>query len=241
MTVMTGPPKIDPALVRAAPARRPDRHGGPDGRAGPLRGPGVRPDRAVRRPGRRQEALIVIFRNLGGLREPGAIYGWARAIAVREAVRVARKTARAVPAELADVPASGDPQLAADVRDVLARLTLNTAPSWSCVTWRDWTSRRRGRCWPCLPRRYARGCSGPGAASGRHGRHESGLARGRTRPGPPDAGPGRGYPRRGLRGKNHPRAVQRRVGSRQRPGTRTASHGHRPAVVRDHQRPGGSG
>src|SRR6185312_15797777 len=30
----------------------------------------------------------------------------------------------------------------------------------------------------------------------------------------------------------------RRVGNRQRPGTRTAAHGHRPAVVRDHQRPG---
>jgi RNA polymerase sigma-70 factor (ECF subfamily) len=36
---------------------------------------------------------------------------------------VARKTARAAPADLADIPARGDPQLAADVRDVLARLT----------------------------------------------------------------------------------------------------------------------
>src|SRR5260370_8540128 len=70
-----------------------------------------------------QGALIAILKNLRGLREPGAIYGWARAIAVREAVRVARKTARAVPADLADVPARGDPQLAADVRDVMARLT----------------------------------------------------------------------------------------------------------------------
>ena len=55
-----------------------------------------------------QEALIAIFKNLGGLREPGAIYGWARAIAVREAVRVARKAARVVPADLADVPARGE-------------------------------------------------------------------------------------------------------------------------------------
>jgi RNA polymerase sigma factor (sigma-70 family) len=70
-----------------------------------------------------QEALIAIFKNLGGLREPGAICGWARAIAVREAVRVARKAAQAVPAELADIPAPGDPQLAADIHDVLARLT----------------------------------------------------------------------------------------------------------------------
>lgn len=70
-----------------------------------------------------QEALIAIFRNLCQLREPAAIFGWARAIAVREAVRVARQAASAVPAELADVPSAGDPQLATDVRDVLRRLT----------------------------------------------------------------------------------------------------------------------
>jgi RNA polymerase sigma factor (sigma-70 family) len=70
-----------------------------------------------------QEALIAIFRNLRQLREPAAIFAWARAIAVREAVRVARRAARAIPAELGDVPAPGDPQLAADVRDVLGRLS----------------------------------------------------------------------------------------------------------------------
>jgi len=70
-----------------------------------------------------QEALIAIFRNLGQLRDPAAIFGWARAIAVREAVRVARQAARAIPAELAEVPAPGDPQLAADVADVLGRLS----------------------------------------------------------------------------------------------------------------------
>lgn len=70
-----------------------------------------------------QEALIAILRNLGQLREPAAILSWARAITVREAVRVAQKAARTVPAELADVPAPGDPELAADVTDVLRRLT----------------------------------------------------------------------------------------------------------------------
>ena len=70
-----------------------------------------------------QEALIAIFRNLGQLREPAAIMGWARAIAVREAVRVAQQAVRAIPAELADVPVPGDPQLAADIQDVLRRLT----------------------------------------------------------------------------------------------------------------------
>lgn len=69
-----------------------------------------------------QEALIAVFRGLKGLREPNALHGWARAIAVREAVRVARRSARERPAELAEVPARGDPMLAVDVRDVLDRL-----------------------------------------------------------------------------------------------------------------------
>jgi RNA polymerase sigma factor (sigma-70 family) len=69
-----------------------------------------------------QEALIAVFRGLPGLRDPAAIYGWARSIAVREAVRVARRSAREEPAELADLPDRGDPTLAADVRDVLNRL-----------------------------------------------------------------------------------------------------------------------
>lgn len=67
-----------------------------------------------------QEALIAIFRRLGQLRDPAALHGWARAIAVREAVRVARR--RPAVAELHEVPAPGDPLLAADVRDVLRRL-----------------------------------------------------------------------------------------------------------------------
>jgi RNA polymerase sigma factor (sigma-70 family) len=69
-----------------------------------------------------QEALIVVMRGLRDLREPAAILGWARVIAVREAVRVARRNARAVPVELVELPAPGDPELAADVWDVLARL-----------------------------------------------------------------------------------------------------------------------
>jgi RNA polymerase sigma-70 factor (ECF subfamily) len=70
-----------------------------------------------------QEALIAVFRGLKGLRDPAALFGWARAIAVREAVRVARRAAREHPAELADLPAPDDPMLAVDVRDVLERLT----------------------------------------------------------------------------------------------------------------------
>jgi RNA polymerase sigma-70 factor (ECF subfamily) len=120
---MTGPPDIDPALIRAA--QRGDRiavAGLLDALA-PYVGRVCGPIALQDGPDAAQEALIAILKNLGGLREPAAIYGWARMIAVREAVRVARQGARAVPAELADVPAPGDPQLAADVRDVLARLT----------------------------------------------------------------------------------------------------------------------
>lgn len=70
-----------------------------------------------------QEALIVVLRRLGGLREPAALFAWVRVITVREAVRVAKAAARSRPAELTEVPASGDPMLAADVRDVLSRLS----------------------------------------------------------------------------------------------------------------------
>jgi RNA polymerase sigma factor (sigma-70 family) len=70
-----------------------------------------------------QEALIVIFKSIGQLREPAALFGWARAVTVREAVRVARRNGRVEPAELADLPVAGDPQLAIDIRDVLDRLT----------------------------------------------------------------------------------------------------------------------
>ncbi|QKG25564.1 RNA polymerase sigma factor [Actinomadura verrucosospora] len=69
-----------------------------------------------------QETLIAVMRGLKTLRDPAALLGWVRVIAVREAVRAARQSARSVPAEPADLPAPGDPSLAADVRDVLDRL-----------------------------------------------------------------------------------------------------------------------
>ena len=70
-----------------------------------------------------QEALIAIFRGLRSLENPAALFGWARAIAVREAVHVARRGQRQQPAELADLPAADDPQLTVDVQDVLRRLS----------------------------------------------------------------------------------------------------------------------
>lgn len=70
-----------------------------------------------------QETLVAVFRTLRTLKTPEALHGWVRTIAVREAVRLARRDAKAEPVELIDLPARGDPQLAADVEDVLARLS----------------------------------------------------------------------------------------------------------------------
>lgn len=70
-----------------------------------------------------QEALIAIFRGLHRLENPAALFGWIRAIAVHEAVRVARRGQRQQPAELAELPAADDPHLAVDVQDVLRRLS----------------------------------------------------------------------------------------------------------------------
>jgi len=70
-----------------------------------------------------QEALIVIFRGLGRLSEPAALYGWVRTISIREAVRVASRSARVDAAELEDLPERGDPRLGVHIRDVLDRLS----------------------------------------------------------------------------------------------------------------------
>lgn len=70
-----------------------------------------------------QETLIVVLRRLGDLRDPAALFGWVRVIAVREAVRVAKASRPWHPAELVDLPAPGDPMLATDIQDVLDRLS----------------------------------------------------------------------------------------------------------------------
>ncbi|MGW5352017.1 RNA polymerase sigma factor [Streptomyces sp. NPDC004031] len=71
-----------------------------------------------------QEALIAVFRGIGGLHDPLALYGWVRVIAVREAVRVARRAARETPVEHVDgLPPTAGPELAGDVHDVLRRMT----------------------------------------------------------------------------------------------------------------------
>jgi RNA polymerase sigma-70 factor (ECF subfamily) len=71
-----------------------------------------------------QEAMIAVVGNIASLREPAALRGWARRIAVREAVRIAQDS-RAVamdPALLARVPAVDADASAIEVRETLASL-----------------------------------------------------------------------------------------------------------------------
>jgi len=81
-----------------------------------------------------QEALIVILRSIKDLREPAALFGWARVIAVREAVRIAKRGAGTVPADPQELgtllhghssPDAADLGLGLgiEVRDVLSRLS----------------------------------------------------------------------------------------------------------------------
>jgi RNA polymerase sigma factor (sigma-70 family) len=72
-----------------------------------------------------QETLIAVFRRLRSLKEPDALWGWVRTIAVREAVRVARPPAPTGSVSAADVPLPGraDPEMEGDVRRVLERLS----------------------------------------------------------------------------------------------------------------------
>ncbi|TCC46966.1 RNA polymerase sigma factor [Kribbella pittospori] len=69
-----------------------------------------------------QETLIVVLRRLGTLREPAALFGWVRMIAIREAVRVAGPASRVPPTDPPDLPGPDDTELATDIADVLQRL-----------------------------------------------------------------------------------------------------------------------
>ena len=76
-----------------------------------------------------QETLIQVMRDLGSLRDPAALRGWVRRIAVREAIRHAerarKEAAWADPAAKAREAVSGpelDPMLGRDVAHVLSEL-----------------------------------------------------------------------------------------------------------------------
>jgi RNA polymerase sigma factor (sigma-70 family) len=71
-----------------------------------------------------QEAMISVVTHIGSLRDPAALRGWARRIAVREAVRAAHggRTVPVDPALITAVTTAADGTEAVDVRAVLAGL-----------------------------------------------------------------------------------------------------------------------
>jgi RNA polymerase sigma factor (sigma-70 family) len=74
-----------------------------------------------------QEALVAIFKHIGSLREPAALKGWVRRIAVREAVRAAHR-GRVVPLDPDELQKAStlsvpDGTTAVEVREVLAALS----------------------------------------------------------------------------------------------------------------------
>ena len=69
-----------------------------------------------------QEALITILRKLRQLREPEALRPWARRIAVREAVRAARRSRERAEQPPVEAPAPGNPALGVEIRDQLGRM-----------------------------------------------------------------------------------------------------------------------
>jgi RNA polymerase sigma factor (sigma-70 family) len=71
-----------------------------------------------------QETFVAILRNLGSLREPAALRGWVRRIAVREAIRAARAGHSGSPLDEGSVPEVPPVDVATvvDVRATLAAL-----------------------------------------------------------------------------------------------------------------------
>lgn len=69
-----------------------------------------------------QEAMIAIYRNIRDLREPTAFYGWVRAIAVREAIRTAKRLSKGTADKLPDAEQTWDPLVTVDISDVMDRL-----------------------------------------------------------------------------------------------------------------------
>lgn len=85
-----------------------------------------------------QETLIVVLRRITTLREPQALIGWARRIATREAVRVARGRLPVVDDAVLDAvaPAVDLPDLATVV-DVSAALAALTPEQRAVLVLRD--------------------------------------------------------------------------------------------------------
>jgi RNA polymerase sigma factor (sigma-70 family) len=120
---MAGSEEVDPALVRAAQRGDAMALGELMEILAPYVGRICGPIALQDGPDAAQEALITILRGIRGLREPAALFGWARVIAVREAVRIARRAVRASAIPVEEIGAPGDSQLRVDIADILARLT----------------------------------------------------------------------------------------------------------------------
>ena len=70
-----------------------------------------------------QETLILVLRNLPTLREPAAVRGWVRRIAVRQALRMATDNRTVAVADVPEIAVVPDFDTAIDVRETLARLS----------------------------------------------------------------------------------------------------------------------
>ena len=94
-----------------------------------------------------QETFVAVLRNLRSLREPAAVYGWVRRIAVREAIRAARHDREDLSDPTFLLSAPGVEIDMATVLDVRSTPWLSFAPSsapfLSCVTSKGWGRPRR--------------------------------------------------------------------------------------------------
>ena len=71
-----------------------------------------------------QETMIRVLKGIHRLREPAALHGWVRRIAVREALELARTRRTLVPVEQVPEPPNGmAPELRVEVADTLRQLT----------------------------------------------------------------------------------------------------------------------
>jgi RNA polymerase sigma factor (sigma-70 family) len=71
-----------------------------------------------------QETMVQVLRHLRSLREPAALQGWVRRIAVREALKLARARTRQVPVDqVAEQAADDQPGLRLELVDTLRRLS----------------------------------------------------------------------------------------------------------------------
>jgi RNA polymerase sigma factor (sigma-70 family) len=84
-----------------------------------------------------QETFIAVLRNIGSLREPRALHGWVRRIAVRESVRVARRGREEPVDPEALVSAAVGPIDVATVVDVRAALASLAPEQRAILVLRD--------------------------------------------------------------------------------------------------------